>query len=97
MKTIEEKAIEFNNSKTNGYHPQPWVTAIFKAGAACAQRWITIEEELPEENITVLAKNDVLPGRHIWISVITKNGLVGLSNPDYGTIQATHWRLIEIK
>ena len=48
MKTIEEAAKDFNDSHVNGHHPQKWVSDIFKAGVEYAQRWIPVQEELPE-------------------------------------------------
>ena len=56
MKTIEEAAKDFNDSHVNGHHPQKWVSDIFKAGVEFAQRWIPVEEELPEIGEKVITK-----------------------------------------
>ena len=56
MKTIEEAAKDFNDSHVNGRHPQTWVSDIFKAGIDFSQRWIPVEEELPEIGERVITK-----------------------------------------
>ena len=56
MKTIEEAAKDFNDSHVNGHRPQKWVSDIFKAGVEFAQRWIPVEEELPEIGEKVITK-----------------------------------------
>jgi hypothetical protein len=70
----------------------------FDAGVEFAQRWIPIEEEMPPENMTVLARSDIK--KSLWISVIDSNKkyrLIGIRDADYGTIEATHWRPINLK
>ena len=54
MKTIEKTCTEFCKKLNSVYDEKQ----VFKAGVEFAQRWIPIEEELPEENIPVLVKMD---------------------------------------
>ena len=52
METIEEAAKEFSEKSV-------WACPIsFKAGVEFAQRWISVEDELPQEGTSVLIKND---------------------------------------
>ena len=88
MKTIEEAAKDFNDSHVNGHHPQTWVSDIFKAGADFAQRWISIDEELPpvSQQVIVKLKND-------WHAC---TWLLGDGTFAYN-IKPTHWRYIDLK
>ena len=88
MKTIEEAAKDFNDSHVNGHHPQKWVSDIFKAGAEFAQRWISIDEELPpvSQQVIVKLKNN-------WH---TCTWLLGDGTFAYN-IKPTHWRYIDLK
>ena len=88
MKTIEEAAKDFNDSHVNGHHPQKWVSDIFKAGVEFAQRWIPIEEELPEKFKQVIVKLE--NGWHTctWI---TGDGTFAFN------VKPTHWRHIDLK
>lgn len=88
MKTIEEAAKDFNDSHVNGHHPQKWVSDIFKAGADFAQRWISIDEELPpvSQQVIVKLKNN-------WHAC---TWLLGDGTFAYN-IKPTHWRYIDIK
>ena len=88
MKTIEEAAKDFNDSHVNGHHPQTWVSDIFKAGVDFAQRWISIDEELPpvSQQVIVKLKND-------WH---TCTWLLGDGTFAYN-VKPTHWRPINLK
>lgn len=88
MKTIEEAAKDFNDSHVNGHHPQKWVSDIFKAGVEFAQRWIPVEEELPEKSKQVIVKLE--NGWHTctWI---TEDGTFAFN------VKPTHWRYIDLK
>ena len=62
MKTIEEQAKEYGLKVYQVWDSSVIATRAedgFKAGAKAAQRWIPIEEELPEDSTDVLVKNDV--------------------------------------
>lgn len=57
METIEDLAVEYVNS-TSITFPEEAVKKAFKAGAELfAQKWISIEDELPQYYQTVLADN----------------------------------------
>ena len=88
MKTIEEAAKDFNDSHVNGHHPQKWVSDIFKAGVEFAQRWIPVEEYLPEKSKQVIVKLE--NGWHTctWI---TGDGTFAFN------VKPTHWRHIDLK
>ena len=103
MKTIEEAAAIYTDENPFGNITWNGTSEIdrlkekkyqgFIAGVEFAQRWISVEDELPEEPTFLIAKK--------------LNGLVlGLfynANKDfmYGEIiqtpQVTHWRPIELK
>ena len=97
MKTTEQAAIEFNNSKY-GHHPQCWVTAIFEAAKTFAEEWISVEDELPERYTDVIAKC----GNTLWIAQLQPHGkgltLYSVRNPrGIEEFEATHWRPINKK
>ena len=59
MKTIEEAAKEFCEIRrkiSTGYPPKEW----FKAGVEFAQRWISVDEGLPEEGLKVITDIDIV-------------------------------------
>lgn len=93
MQTIDEAAKEFSS-----YEP---VQIGFKAGIAFAQRWISVEEELPEEemksslsiNVLVKSPNAISPivafynfGSKKWVFYGHNEHLI-----------VTHWRPINLK
>ena len=92
MKTIEEGAIEYSESKANPIFRSLEVSIAakaFKAGVEFAQRWISVEDELPNigDNILIKLKRDKLK---IW-RIINEDDRILVSN------YATHWRPIELK
>ena len=64
MKSIEEAAREFADKRqtaqgrkeTGSYPPAAW----FKAGVTFAQEWVSVEDELPEDETPVLTKIEFL-------------------------------------
>lgn len=107
MKTIEEAAKE---NATNGKYYSPAYYDAFKLGVEFAQRWIPVEEELPEQTIEINDRNFTY---HKFI-VINKAGIeitahrvpqISFSNRYYvfksmetdQEIESTHWRPIEYK
>ena len=61
MKTIEEAAIECANTYVKGYRDfypsnEGDFIDVFETGVEFAQRWIPIEEELPEKSKQVIVK-----------------------------------------
>ena len=90
MKTIEEAAKEYGRKVS----PQSDWTArnaeiSFKAGAEFAQRWIPVEEELPEVYSPVLAV--IKTPNQTWVEEIGYNdGYLELQGRGY-TKYVTHW------
>ena len=102
MKTIEEAAKDFNDSHVNGHHPQKWVSDIFKAGVEFAQRWIPVEEELPEVGRIVLVKTKInkVTTCEMYIPKDCLGNILGEKEwaANYNFKQAiTHWRPIDLK
>ena len=105
MKTIEEAAGYYANSCLYN----DCITEreeSFKAGAEFAQRWISVEEELPDIGEEVLVKRELRQGdtwvQHIY-SVSTRLAPSGewesIKWSDVGFTRGivTHWRPIELK
>ena len=83
METIEEVSKEFSEKSV-------WACPIsFKAGVEFAQRWISVEDELPSigDHILIKLKRDKLK---IW-RIFNEDDRILVSN------YATHWRPIELK
>ena len=83
MKKIEEVSKEFSEKSV-------WACPIsFKAGVEFAQRWISVEDELPSigDHILIKLKRDKLK---IW-RIFNEDDRILVSN------YATHWRPIELK
>ena len=96
MKTIEEAAKDFNDSHVNGHHPQKWVSDIFKAGVEFAQRWIPVEEELPElkeKQYSILAKTKT--NEYIVVNVF--GDIEYLRKGIFEYFNITHWRPITLE
>ena len=96
MKTIEEALDEaYKNAGSNAYFGNG-----FKAGADFAQRWISVDEELPEIGEPVIVCRNTIIGYHFICSEIfyTENKTpLWKSNGDFYLIEDTHWRPIELK
>lgn len=90
MKTIEQAAKEVYRYEVE--MKDPYLTG-FKAGVEFAQRWISVEEEMPHDYERLLVKdnsNDYELSYH--------DELNRWCNPDFSSIGTiTHWRPIEIK
>ena len=96
MKTIEQAATEYADKDrvTRSEH------SAFVAGVIFAQRWISLEDELPEECIPVLIKdsNDyVYAGCMFRIDgeIIFRAAVI--IGQDYNIDNASYWRYIELK
>ena len=91
MREIEEKAIEYAESKIK-YEDDPeyfeYICKSFMKGVDFAQRWISIDEELPpvSQQVIVKLKNN-------WHAC---TWLLGDGTFAYN-INPTHWRPIELK
>ena len=94
MKTIEEAVKDFNDSHVNGHHPQKWVSDIFKAGVDFAQRWTSVEEELPPLGVPVVCKYSVFGKEYHWAGTFyTEERMIHFVKKH---LEITHWRLIEL-
>ena len=105
MTTIEQAAIDYAESlEDNDYTIE--TEAAFKAGSEFAQRWISVEEELPPIGEMVLTKMEKRHG-DTWVqhyySTATRLENQGEwqdvnwvdHSMSFGHI--THWRQIELK
>lgn len=99
MKTIDEEARNYSTWKT--YKGEETVSQhdvlTFKAGVEFAQRWIPIEEELPNENDYVLAIVDGNFGNKNqcdWVVVSLYSDSRFINYYDH---KISHWRPIEYK
>ena len=105
MKTVEEEAVFLSNKNVlsninwNDTSELERLKAKyydgFKAGAEFAQRWISVEDELPEYHgidFYVLMKNERLDSDDINLGLIE-----GIDDVENVYQYATHWRPIELK
>ena len=98
MKTIEEALnIAYDECKSNAYFGNG-----FKKGVEFAQRWIPIEEELPEVGEIVLVKTKInkVTTCEMYIPKDYLDNILGEKEwaASYNFKQAiTHWRPIELK
>ena len=87
MKTIEDAARDYAESfEDNDYTIE--TEFAFKAGVEFAQRWISVEEELPEVSKQVIVK---LPNDWHTCTWLMKDGTFAFN------VKPTHWRPIELK
>ena len=111
MKTIEEEAKEFSN--TRGSQSCKSMREIeydtgrfvgFKSGIEFAQRWISVKEELPElieltysDNILFKRKDGLISLGMFHISAIYGKYFITDSGEQVSDTYITHWRPIELK
>ena len=90
MKTIEKIIREFISDYPTDAE-QMAARSGFRAGVEFAQRWISIEDELPEEDKYVLLKYDfgIYMGGWNGDEFFEETGTIDDSTP-------THWRPIEV-
>lgn len=104
MKTIEDLALEYVNS-TSIIFPDDSVKKAFKKGVEFAQRWISVDDELPPcSGEDILIKGIDFEGRkdipdigymHTSSNNIPyKENFISLSGE---IMEVTHWRPIEFK
>ena len=106
METISEAAIGYASSKSSSDVFIESHIKDFKAGVEFAQRWIPVEEELPEIGEEVLVKRELRQG-DTWVqrfcSVSTRLAPSGewedVKWSDVGHTRGivTHWRPIGLK
>jgi hypothetical protein len=95
MKTIKEKAKEHANEPIIGIQGCK-LTAYesFIAGVEFAQRWISVEEELPPECCPVLLCNTV--AIFYRVGYLRENRWYAFTNKKDQEVEITHWRPIEL-
>lgn len=107
MKTIEEAANECANTYVKGYRDSYPANEgdfidVFEAGVEFAQRWIPVEEELPEVGRIVLVKTKInkVTTCEMYIPKDYLGNILGEKEwaASYNFKQAiTHWRPIDLK
>ena len=88
MKTVEEAAKRYANTKSSSDVFIESHIKDFKAGVEFAQRWIPVEEELPEKLVQVIVKFENGWCTCTWI---TEDGDFAFN------VKPTYWRPIELK
>lgn len=99
MKTIKQAAKEFAESEIMETYDsiiEELKRISFIHGAEFAQQWISVDDELPEANIDVLAKCN----KAYWTARLQPHGkgltLYSIKGSRYSEeFEATHWRPIE--
>ena len=107
MKTINDAAIECANIYLQGYRDsypadENDFIDVFESGVEFAQRWIPIEEELPEVGEIVLVKTKInkVTTCEMYIPKDYLGNILGEKKwaASYNFKQAiTHWRPINLK
>jgi Protein of unknown function (DUF551). len=99
MKTIKEEAIEF--AKKN---PYPVSFTAFKAGAEFTQKWISVDDELPENSDDMLVKNGQhyevahWNGKHFMKHIKSEiTNRMGTKSSYRSVPDVTHWKPINRK
>lgn len=99
MKTINEETKEFIDSFKYERYADKLIALCFKAGVNFAQRWIPVDEELPEGIAILMIENcniDVVVGYYQngkWICrLFVPTGISDFEIND----KVTHWRPIEL-
>ena len=88
MKTIEEAEKEV-------WVKDLAVTDFFRSGVEFAQRWIPVENELPEKYQNVLLKED---SGSIYVGFYSGNSKLPIFRAtEARLLSITHWRQIELK
>ena len=97
MKTIEEAATQsyINEVMTGGCNAgSTFGKEMFIKGIEFAQRWISVEEEIPPFGIRVLIKNK---DGFEWFGHTNHRGCINYENKNTSCEpKITHWRPIEV-
>lgn len=94
MKSIEENADEYA-SEAYIVFPQAAVKTAFMAGYKAAQEWISVEDELPENDCRVLSKWKNKKGDDKF-GINSYDQFDKKWQYEFDSIIITHWRPIEI-
>ena len=102
MKTIKEAAKEHGRKVSPQSEWTAWNSEIsFKSGVEFAQRWIPVEEELPEIGEKVQVKLLIIGNKTTDVDhdrLILKDGKTWMFDVEQmAGIAVTHWRPIELK
>lgn len=98
MTTIEEKAIEYAESKIKYENDPEYFEDICKSfmkGADFAQRWIPVEEELPPIGLPVTCKYNVFDKEYYWSGTFISHERMMHFIKKH--LQITHWRPVNLK
>ena len=99
MKKIKEASHEYFRAAQLGFE-NPGSEAGFKAGVEFAQRWISVEEELPEkQGYYLVLKTPLFRGNcNVVVAEFHEDNKTFYYQRSYSTIEnITHWRPIELK
>lgn len=96
MKTINEAAKKYAEPRSSAEIFRRSHIADFMAGVEFAQRWIPVEEELPNKEIQVLYKNSIGEIGTAFYSQVYQN-TYWIGNNGKLKNKITHWRPIELK
>lgn len=93
MITAEQAAVEYAESlEDNDYTIE--TESAFKAGAEFAQRWTSVEKELPPLGVPVTCKYNMFGKECYWSGTFyTEERLMHFIKKH---LMITHWRLIEL-
>ena len=101
MKKIEEGAeIYYQSNEYQKSNSLNRFDNIFKAGVEFAQRWISVEDELPEEQgyYLVVAPHSFPKNCNVVVAEFYEDNKTFYSESSDSPIKdATHWRPIELK
>ena len=91
METIEEAAKDYSKSKSSAEVFRCAHETDFKAGVEFAQRWISVEDELPEtiDDEKIFLREPIL--------IRNIDGALQVLNTFSNIGTYTHWRPIELK
>lgn len=94
MKTIEQASMDYALSREdNDYIIETGMA--FEAGARFAQRWTSVEEELPPLGAPVICRYNMFDKEYHWTGTFyTKERIMHFIKKH---LKITHWRLIELK
>ena len=99
MKKIKEASHEYFRAAQLGFE-NPGSEAGFKAGVEFAQRWISVEDELPKEQgyYLVVAPHSFPKNCNVVVAEFYEDNKTFYSESSDSPIEdATHWRPIELK
>ena len=100
METIEEASKDYSKSKSSAEVFRCAHETDFKAGVEFAQRWISVEDELPEEQgyYLVIAPHSFPKNCNVVVAEFYEDNKTFYSESSDSPIEdATHWRPIELK